>query len=879
MMPPRETDQEISEAFLRQAYDPWNEEKFKLKANYYRLTNDSTYHYEFRYQLNVSNTSDDHRLVILFNGRGRTCIDYWRFPVGRRIVSTMRASGFSVLAICSQRRTLDVNIPVSANEDVKWIYLSMQRWMTGVYYKTYQRYPRLYIHGISLGTVFAPILARVLPIQAMILTVNPGNPSVLLSPSAYSPELQTRLALEPHFASWFYFDYCYPSKKVRIVNRTLCPFESDLNHFFPIPPTYFIVLEADPWIPVKRYHQLINQMRQNAVNIGTELLNNTQSIQIDILPVINVTASYIQENIDIFRAKPDVAQVFSDYYNYSMRHLTYASDTGTCRCFNINFTYSAEFDEIAQAWPWHMQEAYRQYILYFRNYRAYLCEEVCGDLSAKHAMCSRNLHKALDWITRIDDRRYSLKINDFLKRPIRLWMYPREAMVNGTKRFSSNNIDWTLVSKQYTMYSVESLIQDYFRKFEESHSKIPRHDLRWTEDPLLADYYIVPHDMMYFYFRSPPENLNEEKFNTLRQQLNDEYFGRIFINVRLKYPYWTMAPSSDLIGNNHLITFVGGRDMGYLDAKNQEMVKNVVQLTSTGVRQDLLPPNATIPYSHRTTSIVYRHGYDILLPQFTEVRMNTSALRYWNATFNKKRRLLYFAGSLNHWTTVVSARVHMTTLWSQIMHEKSENRTINLDGRDYQIISIVDGHVKPEEYVEAMHSSVFSMSPEGFLPWSPRLYETIQLGVIPLILADNIVLPFERFVDWRSLSAKINVTHIMNLTSIVSSIEHFESYVKKKLANATPYLHAFQWPYATINQSGVRKHVFVPAEDTGAYDHNIFHFLSRELRCRRLEQFYGFTSNSLSRQSRQAQQYACQTYSLICPCYHPHGTIAFQEYL
>ena len=789
------------------------------------------------------------------------------------------ASGFSVLAICSERRTLDVNLPVHMNEDAKWIYRSMQQWINGVYYPKFHRYPRLYIHGVSLGTVFGPILARILPIQALILTVNPGNPIALLTPSKYSPELQRRLTLEPHFANWFYFDYCYHIKPTRMVNGSLCPFENDASHYFPVPPTYFIVLKADPWIPIKRYHQLMGMMRNDSITLGTSLLHDAQSLKIDVLPVINVTATYIQENIDLFRNKADVARVFSDYYNYSMRHLNNETKNGTCRCFNINFTYSEVFDDMAQSWPFHRQEAYRQFLLYFKHFRSYLCEEVCGELSARHGMCSRNLQKALDWITRVDQRRFALKIEDFLKRPTRVWMYPRQSILNSTKTFSPHGIDWTRVTPQYTMYSVESHVQDYFRQLQASNSKTPRHGLLWTVDPLLADYYVVPHDMMYFYFRARPETLPGEKFDKLRQQLNADYFERLLTNVRVHYPYWTMAETANQSGSNHLITFVSGRNMGYLFEKTEELLKNVIQLGFTGLRQDMLPPNAEIPYSHRNILVVYRHGYDIILPQFTEKRMNTSGLRQWNATFSKKSRLFYFAGSLNHLMTSLSARVHMSSLWAAVSVEKKVKRMIKIENKHYESVLIVNGHVSPKEYVEAIHSSVFSLSPEGFLPWSPRLYEAIQLGAIPLILADNIVLPFERFIDWRSLSAKINVTHIKNITGLVKGISHFEKYVKQKLANAIPYLNAFQWPYATVNHTGTAKHVFVPAEDKGAFDHNILHFLSMELRCRRLEQFYGLTSASLSPRSRQAQQNTCRKHSSICPCYYQNRTVAFQEYL
>jgi len=143
----------------------------KGTRTYYRLVNDTDYHYEFRYELNTSTTDDNPRLIILLNGSGRTCVDYWEFPVGRRILATMRAFRFSILAICSARQKFDTEGPIQNNSDVKWIYLSLQKWMNEVYYKQFQRYPRLYIHGISRGSKLAALLGRILPIQAQIFTI------------------------------------------------------------------------------------------------------------------------------------------------------------------------------------------------------------------------------------------------------------------------------------------------------------------------------------------------------------------------------------------------------------------------------------------------------------------------------------------------------------------------------------------------------------------------------------------------------------------------------------------------------------------------------------------------------------------------------------
>ncbi|CAF4180512.1 unnamed protein product, partial [Adineta steineri] len=151
-------------------------------------------------------------------------------------------------------------------------------------------------------------------------------------------------------------------------------------------------------------------------------------------------------------------------------------------------------------------------------------------------------------------------------------------------------------------------------------------------------------------------------------------------------------------------------------------------------------------------------------------------------------------------------------------------------------------------------------------------YESIQLGAIPVLLVDNIVLPFERFIDWRSFSVKINVSNIRNIIYFLYRIDKFEKYIKEKLENASSYLHAFQWPYS------INKQLF-QFEDLNDRVENVFRYISLELRCRRLEQLYGFTVDRLNIKSIEAQRLACTNHPNICPCHNEQRSLAFQEYI
>jgi hypothetical protein len=72
--------------------------------------------------------------------------------------------------------------------------------------------------------------------------------------------------------------------------------------------------------------------------------------------------------------------------------------------------------------------------------------------------------------------------------------------------------------------------------------------------------------------------------------------------------------------------------------------------------------------------------------------------------------------------------------------------------------------------------------------------------------------------------------------------------------------------------------LFLP-EDINEKAKNVFHYLSLELRCQRLEQFYGLTFESLTIKSIHAKQQACRKRTTICPCYEEEKSLALEEYI
>eukprot|EP00249_Psilotum_nudum_P037115 c9496_g1_i2 orf=641-1873(+) len=76
----------------------------------------------------------------------------------------------------------------------------------------------------------------------------------------------------------------------------------------------------------------------------------------------------------------------------------------------------------------------------------------------------------------------------------------------------------------------------------------------------------------------------------------------------------------------------------------------------------------------------------------------------------------------------------------------------------------------PTTYYEDMQRSLFCLCPLGWAPWSPRLVEAVIFGCIPVIIADEIVLPFTDVVPWEELGVFVAERDVPKLDEILTSI-------------------------------------------------------------------------------------------------------------
>ena len=115
--------------------------------------------------------------------------------------------------------------------------------------------------------------------------------------------------------------------------------------------------------------------------------------------------------------------------------------------------------------------------------------------------------------------------------------------------------------------------------------------------------------------------------------------------------------------------------------------------------------------------------------------------------------LAFFAGNMH-------GRVRPTLL----RHWKDKDDDIRVYGPLPQRIS------RKMSYIQHMKSSKYCICPMGYEVNSPRIIEAIYYECVPVIIADNFVLPFSEFLDWSAFSVVVAEKDIPKLKEILTAI-------------------------------------------------------------------------------------------------------------
>jgi len=82
-----------------------------------------------------------------------------------------------------------------------------------------------------------------------------------------------------------------------------------------------------------------------------------------------------------------------------------------------------------------------------------------------------------------------------------------------------------------------------------------------------------------------------------------------------------------------------------------------------------------------------------------------------------------------------------------------------------------NGQVDPQ-YAELLRRSLFAFVPRGDAEFSYRLLEVMSFGCIPIVLADGLVLPFDRTIDWHDCAFHVPEKDVGQIPALLGAIPH-----------------------------------------------------------------------------------------------------------
>ncbi|URD85965.1 hypothetical protein MUK42_27422 [Musa troglodytarum] len=209
-------------------------------------------------------------------------------------------------------------------------------------------------------------------------------------------------------------------------------------------------------------------------------------------------------------------------------------------------------------------------------------------------------------------------------------------------------------------------------------------------------------------------------------------FLRDYVNsISAKYPFWNRTRGAD-----HFL--VACHDWAtYTTNLHEELRKNTIKVVC----------NADVSEG------VFVRGKDVSLAE-TYVRTPNSPRKAIGGRPASRRSILaFFAGQMH-------GRVRPILL----RHWRRRDR----DMRIYEVLP--DEIAAKMSYIEHMKSSKFCICPMGYEVNSPRIVEAIYYDCVPVIIADNFVLPFQEVLDWSAFSVVVAEKDIPSLKEILLGI-------------------------------------------------------------------------------------------------------------
>ncbi|CAG8748524.1 13166_t:CDS:2, partial [Racocetra persica] len=294
---------------------------------------------------------------------------------------------------------------------------------------------------------------------------------------------------------------------------------------------------------------------------------------------------------------------------------------------------------------------------------------------------------------------------------------------------------------KFSNYNAELLL---FNQLSALNSSL--HNLYVTENPDEADLFYIPFFGSCYLFNCW---INNNWNQTVRCEVDSIYLEPLMNYIIQNFPYWNKTN-----GANHFMIHPMDSSDGYYE-KNY-MFQNAIYLTIIGDKRN-------------TDYQKFRRYNNIVIPSATPIlnTHNVDPIKYVGKDGNP------FGRDIKGIFKGCCANVNATDSYSDGVRYIIFNRLKGLPDWD------IGESSENKEYSKALARSKYGLAPSGWTLDTTRIWEYFAFGVVPVVIADGIIEPFEDDVDWDSMIVRIRRNDAHRINEILDAIPEDE-YQRKR---------------------------------------------------------------------------------------------------
>lgn len=261
-----------------------------------------------------------------------------------------------------------------------------------------------------------------------------------------------------------------------------------------------------------------------------------------------------------------------------------------------------------------------------------------------------------------------------------------------------------------------------------------------TENPEDADFFFVPFfGACYLYNCWSENNWDWDQ----RCNVDENYLDPLMDMIINDYPYWNQSG-----GRNHIL--VHPMDKTFTYYQHNARFQSAIFLTTVGDKRQ--------KYMQR-----HRYDRDIVIPSATRMihHLAVDPYRFLNQDgqpkSGKRDIFVLFQGCCPDVKPEDEYSTGIRSLFfSHFKHY-----------RGYEIGQVI----ADQDYLQKLSRAKYGLSPMGWTLDTTRIWEFIAFGVVPVVIADGIIEPFEFDVDWDSFIVRIRRDEVHRLDEILRGID------------------------------------------------------------------------------------------------------------